>query len=107
MYRPPNWDSSWKRDKLDSWQWHRDIYEAGADAMLEGLMKSPYKCHRHILEAWYEGHGCCTRVKNGVLVFIPIEEHKMELTDYGKTVFIPEKDDQMAKSRAIIRKYAK
>jgi hypothetical protein len=44
MYRPEGcrvWDKRWQhaREGLESWVEHRDIFEAGADAMLEGIWK--------------------------------------------------------------------
>ena len=34
-----DWDNSWKRARsgLDSWTGHRDIFEAGADAIIEAI----------------------------------------------------------------------
>ena len=64
------------------------MYESGADAMLEGLKKESYKCHRHDLQAWHEGYRCCTNVNGGILVFIPIKEQETTLKDYGRRVFL-------------------
>jgi hypothetical protein len=42
-WRPENWDSVWQIAKPtpESWGGKREVFEAGADAMLEALSKIP------------------------------------------------------------------
>ena len=67
MYRPKGWENPYKK-----WGVPEDAYEAGADAMLEGLKKASV---RHIISpSEISFWGVSTGVKTGYLVFIPEEE---------------------------------
>ena len=65
-YRPKDWKEKWVSPKVFTSREIRDIFEAGADAILEGLMEQnvtlPDVIHHYIID------------KLGTLVFIPNEE---------------------------------
>lgn len=80
MYRPEGWDgyegahnalrddNSWLEDE------HTACYEAGADAMLEGLLKLPVSLKKDGQTWLIDPAFAINAWKKGYLVFIPEEE---------------------------------
>lgn len=99
MYRPEGsrkWDERWQHDRegLESWVSHRDIYEAGADAMLEfvlSITKKPINHNGYLENSVFTYGGPCNCEYECFKGLTTILEGKAKKDEDGQWV-VPEEE---------------